>query len=86
MGLAKNLDMGVEAMSLFELLLSKEVGFNFNHIVFNGPAKTREELELCINNGIRYLNVESMNELQMVESNFIYLFYWTTNSQTMCGK
>ncbi|MHA1201173.1 MAG: diaminopimelate decarboxylase family protein [Candidatus Heimdallarchaeaceae archaeon] len=65
---AKSLNMNVEAMSLFELLLAEKAGFNFNQIVFNGPAKTTQELELAMTNGIQYLNIESMNELQTVEN------------------
>jgi diaminopimelate decarboxylase len=65
---AKSLNMNVEAMSLFELLLAEKAGFNFNQIVFNGPAKTAQELELAMTNGIQYLNIESMNELQTIEN------------------
>ncbi|MHA1482868.1 MAG: hypothetical protein ACTSQA_05485 [Candidatus Heimdallarchaeaceae archaeon] len=65
---AKSLNMNIEAMSLFELLLAEKAGFNFNQIVFNGPAKTAQELELTMTNGIQYLNIESMNELQTIEN------------------
>ena len=65
---ASSLNMNIEAMSLFELLLAEKAGFNYNQIVFNGPAKTVQELELAMTKGIQYLNVESMNELQTIEN------------------
>ncbi|MHA1463466.1 MAG: diaminopimelate decarboxylase family protein [Candidatus Heimdallarchaeaceae archaeon] len=65
---AKSLNMNVEAMSLFELLLAEKAGFSYDQIVFNGPAKTVQELELTMAKGIQYLNVESMNELQSIEN------------------
>ncbi|MCE7737977.1 MAG: hypothetical protein GPJ50_01245 [Candidatus Heimdallarchaeota archaeon] len=61
------LDLGIEAMSLFELKLAEKAGVPFNKIVLNGPAKTLDELNYAIANKINYLNVESLNEIQQVE-------------------
>lgn len=61
------LDLGIEAMSLFELKLAEKAGIPFNKIVLNGPAKTLDELNYAIANKINHLNVESLNEIQQVE-------------------
>lgn len=61
------LDLGIEAMSLFELKLAEKAGVPFNKIVLNGPAKTLDELSYAIANKINHLNVESLNEIQQVE-------------------
>ena len=61
------LDLGIEAMSLFELKLAEKAGVPFNKIVLNGPAKTLDELNYAIAKGINHLNVESLNEIQQVE-------------------
>ncbi|TET77946.1 MAG: hypothetical protein E3J43_05230 [Candidatus Heimdallarchaeota archaeon] len=61
------LDLGIEAMSLFELKLAEKAGIPFSKIVLNGPAKTLDELNYAIANKINHLNVESLNEIQQVE-------------------
>ncbi len=61
------LDLGIEAMSLFELKLAEKAGVPFNKIVLNGPAKTFDELSYAITNKISHLNVESLNEIKQVE-------------------
>ena len=61
------LDLGIEAMSLFELKLAEKAGVPFNKIVLNGPAKTLDELNYAIANKINHLNVESLNEIKQVE-------------------
>ncbi len=64
---AKELGMSIEVMSYFEMMLAKEVGFDFTDMVFNGPAKSLEELTFATDNNIFFLNVESENELQNIE-------------------
>jgi len=58
--------IGCEAMSLFELKLAEKAGFEWKKVIFNGPAKTVKELTYAITNGIRFLNVDSLNELELV--------------------
>ncbi|TFG09319.1 hypothetical protein EU534_02255, partial [Candidatus Heimdallarchaeota archaeon] len=65
---AKKLDLGIEVMSLFELKLAHKAGIPNSKIIFNGPAKTREELEFALEKDIQYLNVDSMNELILIET------------------
>ncbi len=64
---SNKLDLGIEAMSLFELKLAEKAGVPFNKIVLNGPAKTLDELSYAIANKLNHLNVESLNEIQQVE-------------------
>lgn len=64
---AKKLGLGLEVMSLFELKLAQEANFSGDQLIFNGPAKTEAELKFALNQNIEHLNVESMNELVLVE-------------------
>ncbi|MFW9851909.1 MAG: diaminopimelate decarboxylase family protein [Candidatus Thorarchaeota archaeon] len=63
----KELGLGIEVMSIFEILLAKKAGFSYDNFVFNGPAKSATELEHTIQRGIKYLNVDSLNELRLIE-------------------
>lgn len=65
---AKKIGLGIEVMSLFELKLAQEAKFPGSDIIFNGPAKTKEELEYAIGKNIEHLNVDSMNELILIET------------------
>ena len=63
---AKTKEIGIEAMSLFELKLSEKAGYSWNKVIFNGPAKTKEELQYAISNGINHINVDSLDELRLI--------------------
>lgn len=67
LSVAKNIGMGVEVMSMFELKLAEKCGFTAKNIIFNGPAKTEEELKLSSDLGIDRVNVDSLNELKLIE-------------------
>ncbi|MCE7741621.1 MAG: hypothetical protein GOP50_04120 [Candidatus Heimdallarchaeota archaeon] len=64
---AKKIGLGIEVMSLFELKLAREAKIPNKDIIFNGPAKTTEELEYALGEGIENINVDSMNELILIE-------------------
>jgi len=64
---ANNLGLGIEVMSIFEILLAEKAGFDSENFIFNGPAKSTSELEHTIQKRIRYLNVDSLNELKLIE-------------------
>jgi len=64
---ASSMELGAEVMSLFELKLAKKANFPTDKIVFNGPAKSLEELNFAISEGIKHLNVDSFNELKTIE-------------------
>lgn len=54
---------GAEVASAGELILAREAGFVPEDIVFAGPGKTEEELELAVKEGILAVNVESIGEI-----------------------
>ena len=58
----RGLGCGVEVASSGELLLAEQAGWSGPSIVFTGPGKTSEELELALRAGA-YCNVESREEL-----------------------
>jgi diaminopimelate decarboxylase len=57
---------GVDAVSQGEMECARQVGFQFQQIVFSGVAKTRSEIEYAIKNNIRQINIESLPELERV--------------------
>ena len=63
----KKIGLGLEVMSLFELKLAEKTGIPWENVIFNGPAKTEEELEYALKNEIGYVNTDSMNELVLIE-------------------
>ncbi len=65
---AKKFGLGIEVMSLFELKLAQEAKIPNKNIIFNGPAKTEEELDFALSKKIGHLNVDSLNELILAES------------------
>jgi len=65
---AKKLGLGLEIMSLFEILLARRAKYSFNNLIFNGPAKTELELTTYLKeNSNARINVESLNELVLIE-------------------
>ena len=66
LSIAKTRGIGIEAMSLFELKLAEKAKYSWERIIFNGPAKTIEELQYSISKGIGYINVDSLEELKLI--------------------
>lgn len=60
--------VSVEVSSDGEIFLALMAGFKPNQIVFNGPAKTRRELELAVKLGIKTINLDSIDELDRLIS------------------
>ncbi|MDP9456651.1 MAG: type III PLP-dependent enzyme [Actinobacteria bacterium] len=54
---------GAEVASSGELVVARTAGFEPEDIVFAGPAKTDEELDMAVREGIFAVNVESVNEI-----------------------
>ncbi|MGC8981416.1 MAG: diaminopimelate decarboxylase [Minisyncoccia bacterium] len=65
--LFKDLGAGVDVISGGELYRALSVGINPDKIVFSGPGKTKEEIEYAIRSGIKMLNVESHQELELID-------------------
>ncbi len=66
LSIAKTREIGIEVMSLFEMKLAERAGYSWNKVIFNGPAKTSEELHYAISNGVGYINVDSLDELRLI--------------------
>ena len=56
-----------EVMSEFELKLALKLGYSGNDIIVNGPYKTDRLIEACIENNIRFINVDSLFELEKID-------------------
>jgi diaminopimelate decarboxylase len=55
-----------EVMSEYELILALKLGFTGGDIVVNGPFKTDKLLAACIENKVRFINVDSLSELERI--------------------
>ncbi|MGL1890543.1 MAG: diaminopimelate decarboxylase [Spirochaetaceae bacterium] len=58
---------GVEVASAGELYVCKKLGMNPKDIVFGGPSKTDEDIEIAIDMGIYAVNAESINEIRRID-------------------
>jgi diaminopimelate decarboxylase len=56
-----------EVVSFMELQFAKKVS-KLNKAIFNGPAKTKEELEFAIKNNIFFINIDNLDELNLLET------------------
>lgn len=58
---------GAEVISHFELWLALQLGVPPHRIVFNGPAKTREALDLAVQHGIDLINIDHVDEIGRID-------------------
>lgn len=61
----RQLGAGAEVASLGELKLALDAGYLADKIVFDSPAKTRQELEFALSKGV-HINIDSLSELNRV--------------------
>ncbi len=66
--LIMNEGLGADTVSVGEVKLALDVGFSAEKIVFAGVGKREDELEFAIEKGIKLINVESEEELYLIES------------------
>jgi len=59
------LGAGAEVASLAELRMALKAGYPANKILFDSPAKTRQELEFALAAGV-HINIDSLAELERV--------------------
>lgn len=59
---------GADVVSAGELLAALAAGFSADKITFDGPGKTDEEIDLALRAGIHAFNVESTEELSVINS------------------
>ena len=64
--LLNNCGSGADVVSKGELKRSLEAGFEPNKIIFEGVGKSKEDIEYAVNKNIRLINVESINELLII--------------------
>lgn len=60
------LNVGAEAASLPEVYLALKAGFKNDKIIFDSPAKTKEELVFALKNDIN-INADSLEELKLIK-------------------
>ena len=67
LGVLRRLGAGVDIVSGGELYRADAARFNGSDIVFSGVGKTRRELEEALNFGVLLINVESEDELELLD-------------------
>ncbi|MBI04891.1 MAG: diaminopimelate decarboxylase [Pelagibacteraceae bacterium] len=66
--LMKNLGAGADVVSVGELKKAIHAGIHPNKIIFEGVGKSKEDLLLAVKQNIRIINVESIEELNSINS------------------
>ncbi|HZR01627.1 MAG TPA: hypothetical protein VFA81_00470 [Burkholderiales bacterium] len=56
-----------EVISHFELWLALRLGVAPERIIFNGPAKTDQALDLAVSRGVRLINVDNLDEIEKID-------------------
>jgi len=64
--LMTKLGCGIEVASKGELYLALKSGCDPNNIIFSSPGKSRDELEYAVGKHIHIINVESLEELELI--------------------
>lgn len=59
---------GADISSLGEYILAKRAGFTPNRMLFTGPGKRIEELDVVIREGIGIIVVESLQEIERIDA------------------
>ncbi len=54
----KNSGFKAEVMSGFELMLALRMGYTGEEIVVNGPHKTESLIRTCLENNVRFINID----------------------------
>lgn len=60
----KNAGMKAEVMTEFELELALKIGFDSSEIIVNGPCKSNKFLAACIDEDVKLVVVDSIDELK----------------------
>lgn len=59
--------MGVDAVSLGDLYIIHQYGFDMKQVVFHGNNKSEEELSYAISNGVGIIVVDNLLELELID-------------------
>jgi len=57
-----------EVISHFELWLALRLGVPPKQIIFNGPAKTVDAIDLAVHRGVKLINLDGLDEIDLVAS------------------
>lgn len=60
----KGLGCGADVVSMNEYKMAKYAGFTPDKIVVNGNGKTKDELRIYLKDKVKYINVDSMEEIE----------------------
>lgn len=63
----KNAGLNAEVMSEYELMLALKLGYHGHEIIVNGPYKTDRLITSCLENNVRFINVDSIFELEKID-------------------
>lgn len=55
--------IGAEVISAYELWLAFKLGLPGSRIIYNGPHKSRDSLEMAVSNKVKLINVDSLVDL-----------------------
>lgn len=69
----KSTGIKAEVMSEYELSLAFMLGYTGYDIVVNGPFKTDKLIKSCLKNNVRFINVDSLFELEQINKQCIEL-------------
>lgn len=58
--------LGAEVISPYELWIAIKLGLPGRRIIFNGPHKTEESLELAVSHDLRLINADSLTDLHRI--------------------
>lgn len=58
--------VGAEVISAYELWLAFELGVAPDRIIYNGPAKSPESIEIAVRRRIRLVNANSLSEMRTI--------------------
>lgn len=62
----KNCGAGADVVSAGELERCIKAGFESNKIIFEGVGKSKNDIEYAINENIKLINIESVDEIKMI--------------------
>ena len=61
------LGAGAEVISHFELWLALKLGVSPEKIIYNGPCKTEESLNIAVSHKIKLINIDGMAEIETID-------------------
>lgn len=60
--------IGAEVISPYELWVALKLGLPGSHIIYNGPHKSRDSLEMAVSHKLKLINVDSLADLRTLAS------------------